>query len=132
VAEPSSSSWGARGYYEVWLDGTNDWIQPPLHDAGRRMVALAARPEARGTLERRALAQAGRELLLAQASDWPFILHNKTAVEFATRRVREHLDRFDRLARQLEEGVVDEAYLAGLESIDNLFPDLDAGPWRRA
>jgi len=132
VAEPSASSWGARGYYEVWLNETNDWILPPLHDAGRRMMALAGRETAAGTPERRALAQLGRELLLAQSSDWPFILKNKTSVDYARRRLHDHLDRFDRLARQLDAGRIDEPALARLESIDNLFPDLDPGVWRRA
>ncbi len=131
IAEPSASSWGARGYYDVWLNETNDWILPPLHDAGRRMVALAGRAAAPGTTERRALAQLGRELLLAQSSDWPFILKNVTSVDYARRRVHDHLDRFFRLARQIEAGSVDEAELGRLEALDNLFPDLDPGVWRR-
>jgi 1,4-alpha-glucan branching enzyme len=132
IAEPSASSWGEGGYYDVWLNPANDWIQAPLHDAGRRMAALAARPGAPGPLERRALQQAGRELLLAQASDWPFILRNQTTVSYARRRIHEHLDRFDRLARQIEEGRPDEPYLARVEALDNPFPDLDPGVWRSA
>ncbi|HEU4402574.1 MAG TPA: 1,4-alpha-glucan branching protein domain-containing protein [Candidatus Polarisedimenticolia bacterium] len=132
TSEPSSSSWGAGGYYEVWLNGTNDWIVPPLHDAGRRMTALASRDPGGDPLGDRALRQAGRELLLAQASDWPFILHNRTTVQYATRRVHEHLDRFDRLARQIEAGSIDEAALSRLEAIDNLLPEIDPGIWRSA
>ena len=132
MAEPAASSWGDGGYYEVWLGQANDWIWPPLHDAARRMTDLAARAAGGGALQRRALAQLGRELLLAQASDWPFILKHETAVGYARRRAREHLLRFDRLAKQLEEGRVDEADLAALEARDNLFPDLDHEIWRRA
>ena len=132
VAEPSASSWGNGGYYEVWLGNANDWIWPPLHDASRRMQDLASRGPGAGRLHRRAMAQLGRELLLAQASDWPFILKHETAVGYAERRVREHLVRFDRLARQVEAGRVDEAYLTALEGRDNLFPDLDHLFWRPA
>ena len=96
------------------------------------MRDLAARAAGASTLERRALAQAGRELLLAQASDWPFILKHGTAAQYAERRVREHLVRFDRLARQIESGRVDAAYLAALEGRDNLFPHLDHAAWGRA
>ncbi len=130
VAEPSTSSWGEGGYFDVWLGESNDWIYPPLHEAGLRMARLARRFESPGGLERRALAQAGRELLLAQASDWPFILRNRTAVAYARRRIHEHLHRFDNLAKQLEEGRVEASGLSLLESQDNLFPDLDYRVWR--
>src|SRR5207245_10693884 len=110
----------------------NDWIAPPLQDAGRRMVALASRSVSPNTVERRALAQAGRELLLAQASDWPFILHKRTSVEYARRRVHEHLGRFDRLAAELERGAVDEPELARLEGQDATFPETDPGLWGSA
>ncbi|MGH9750175.1 MAG: 1,4-alpha-glucan branching protein domain-containing protein, partial [Candidatus Polarisedimenticolia bacterium] len=86
----------------------------------------------RRSLEPRALAQAARELLLAQASDWPFIIKNGTAVEYARRRLADHLERFDRLARQVEGGRVDAAYLAALERSDNPFPDLDPRLWSAA
>jgi 1,4-alpha-glucan branching enzyme len=142
VAEPAASSWGEGGYFEVWLRDTTDWIYPPLHDAARRLRALAGRRIPAGrrghagrglhAIERRALSQAARELLLAQASDWPFIIKNGTAVEYARRRVADHLARFDRLARQIEDGRVDPAYLAALEARDNLFPDLDPRAWSAA
>jgi 1,4-alpha-glucan branching enzyme len=146
-ADPSPSSWGEGGYNRVWLNDSNDWILPPLHDAGRRMTALAGRFGDPTPRARRILAQAGRELLLAQASDWPFILKHGTAVDYATRRVRTHLDRFDRLARVLESRLADSRRpgsggapeevagpddLESIEAQDNLFPDLDPGVWRTA
>ena len=132
VAEPSASSWGNGGYYEVWLGEKNDWIWPPLHDAARRMRDLAAHPGSGDALVRRALGQLGRELLLAQASDWPFILSHGTAVGYAEARARVHLVRFDRLARQIETRRIEADYVAALEARDNLFPDIDPAVWRPA
>ena len=43
------------------------------------MTALAQGFPAAVGMERRALQQAGRELLLAKASDWPFILRTGTS-----------------------------------------------------
>ncbi len=64
VCTPSFSSWGHKGYCEVWLEGSNDWIYRHLHKANERMRELAnAYPESSGLLER-ALKQAARELLL--------------------------------------------------------------------
>src|SRR2546430_7443661 len=30
VAQPVMSSWGYKGYHEVWCEGSNDWIYPHL------------------------------------------------------------------------------------------------------
>jgi 1,4-alpha-glucan branching enzyme len=92
---------------------------------GERMVELAHRhPDARG-LRRRALDQAARELLLAQASDWPFIMKTGTTTPYAVRRVCDHVNRFNALYDSLQRGTISEAWLADLEQRDNLFPELD-------
>jgi 1,4-alpha-glucan branching enzyme len=46
-------------------------------------------------LQERTLNQAVRSLLLAQASDWPFIMTTGTTVEYATKRITDHLARFN-------------------------------------
>ncbi|BAS27136.1 glycoside hydrolase family 57 protein [Limnochorda pilosa] len=125
LVEPTLSSWGYKGYNEVWLEGSNDWIYRHLHKAAERMVELADRFPHAGGLERRALNQAARELLLAQASDWAFIMKTGTMVEYARRRVVEHLERFLALHQDLVQGAVDPHRLALLEERDNLFPFLD-------
>jgi 1,4-alpha-glucan branching enzyme len=126
-AQPSASSWGDKGYSEFWLNPGNDWIYRHLHDAAGRMHALArshlhARP---GSPEHRSLNQAARALLLAQASDWPFIMRTGTAVDYAYGRIRDHLARFHVLADGIEAGHIDERLLAALERLDALFPDID-------
>lgn len=126
VATPSSSSWGAKGYSEQWLNETNAWLVRHLHRAGERMVALAQRyRDNSDPLRERALNQAARELLLAQCSDWPFIMSTGTTVPYATRRFNEHVLRFNRLCDGLDEGRVDAAQLNDIESKDNLFPRVD-------
>ena len=122
---PSASSWGYRGYNEVWLNGSNDWIYPHLHHAADLMVELTGRmPRARG-LRRRALNQAARELLLAQASDWAFMMKTGTTADYATQRTRRHLARFLRLMHQIQTGKIDEGWLARLESGDGVFRGID-------
>lgn len=127
---PADSSWGYKGYNEVWLNGENDWVWPELHRAGSEMAELATEFPAASGQWRRALNQAARELLLAQASDWPFILKTGTSTGYAGRRIREHLANFDRLASGLREGSVDEATVSELEGKSNLFPDIDYGVFR--
>src|ERR1044071_5455124 len=129
VATPSASSWGEEGYWRVWLNETNEWIYPHLDVAQERMTALARRfPGASGTIAR-ALKQAARELLLAQASDWPFILRTGTSPDYARRRVKDHLLRFIALHEQLTTTRVDEKWLGRIEWLDNLFADVNPGYW---
>jgi len=121
------SSWGDGGYSAMWLDPSNDWIYRPLNHAAERMQALARERHRLGPLQARALAQAGRELLLAQASDWAFIMRTGTLVPYAVRRTELHLSRFERLAEGLGKGTVDPSELADWEEVDPIFPTLDPG-----
>ena len=125
LATPPLCSWGAGGYAEVWLNRTNDWVYRHLHKATELMIGLARDYPAAEGIERRALDQAARELLLAQSSDWAFIMKTGTMVEYAVRRTKEHVLRLFRLHDQLRAGAVDGAWLAHVEALDNLFPDLD-------
>jgi 1,4-alpha-glucan branching enzyme len=125
ITQPAPSSWGAGGYSHVWLNPSNDWIYPLLHRATDEMLSLArSHPRARG-LKLRALKQCARELLLAQSSDWAFIMHSQTAVEYATRRTKDHLIAFETLSAQINNGKVDRSTLETCESRNNLFPDID-------
>ena len=129
VATPSASSWGEEGYWRVWLNETNEWIYPHLAVAQERMTRLARQfPNATGATER-ALKQAARELLLAQASDWPFILRTGTSPDYARKRVKDHLLRFIALHEQLTTTGVDDPWLRGLESVDNIFPEVNYRYW---
>jgi len=124
-ATPSASSWGYNGYHEHWLSDKSDWIYRHLHKAAGRMVELAQKyPQASGLAER-ALNQAARELLLAQSSDWAFIMHAGTMVDYAVKRTKDHLVRFTRLYKDIRKGKINKNWLADIESKDNLFPHID-------
>lgn len=128
VAAPAASSWGDKGYYEVWLNPSNAWIYPHLHAAARRMTQAArAHAEDRDPLSDRVLKQLARELLLAQASDWAFLMNAGTATHYAAKRTTDHILRFNRLHEQLTAKQVDEPFLSNCERRDNLFPDVE---WR--
>lgn len=132
AAQPIPSSWGEGGYFRVWLNEANGWILPSLEAAAGRMDALLARfGERPDPITHRSLKQALRELLLAQASDWPFLIYTGTAKDYATRRIKTHLLRFSWLSNQIEkDGHADPAWLIYLERIDNLFPALNLEYWR--
>ncbi len=76
-------------------------------------------------LQVRALNQAARELLLAQSSDWLFIITNNTMVDYAHRRIKDHIGRFTRLYNELNSGKIDRKFLTEIEEKDCVFPDID-------
>jgi len=129
VAAPAASSWGEGGYWHVWLNEKNQWLYPHLHFAQQRMTQLARRFHHPGPWQARALSQAARELLLAQASDWPFILSTGASPDYARKRATEHLLRFTALYDQLSNAQLDRPWLAQIESRDNLLPDIDYRYW---
>ncbi|MFZ5651476.1 MAG: 1,4-alpha-glucan branching protein domain-containing protein [Bacillota bacterium] len=125
MADLPMSSWGEGGYGYVWLNPKNDWIYKHQHVAEARMTEMANMLRPDGNVQRRALNQAGRELLLAQSSDWAFILKEGTTEGYAAARVAGHLNNFNRLALQIESGEIDGDFLLYLEGVNNIFPDLD-------
>jgi 1,4-alpha-glucan branching enzyme len=125
---PSASSWGHKGYWEVWLDESNAWIYPHLHMAARRMTEMArAHRETKSEIMERALSQMARELLLAQSSDWAFLMKTGTAKNYATKRTKDHVLRFTRLYDQVRCEKIDAEFLKNCEWRDNIFPTVN---WR--
>jgi len=125
TVQPAESSWGAGGMHEIWLNPKTDWIYPLLYVAGERMENLARQfPRAQGW-QIQVLNQAARELLLAQSSDWPFVMSTGTSVTYATERLRAHLAQFNELADMLDRDVCDESVLARISASDNIFPRID-------
>ena len=131
IVEPAPSTWGENGYLAMWLDPSNGWIYPQLNAAALRMGEVAGRYMAGGsnmtdTFDR-VLKQLARELLLAQSSDWAFLMKSGTAREYATQRTIDHLARFNRLHDQFVTNDLDEEFLRDCEWRDNIFPNVN---WR--
>jgi 1,4-alpha-glucan branching enzyme len=125
LVRPAQSSWGDKGYHEFWLNDSNSWIYPHLHKSQERMIALARDYRNADGIYRRVLNQAARELLLAQSSDWAFIMKTGTMVEYAVRRTRSHLRRFNYLHDQIQRNRFDESWINKIEFLDNIFPEMD-------
>jgi 1,4-alpha-glucan branching enzyme len=125
VLQPAASTWGYKGYNEVWLEGSNDWIYRHLHKMAERMVESANANRGAKDLRRRTLNQMARELLLAQSSDWAFIMKTGSHVQYAVERFRSHTDNFTNLYEDMKSGNLDEEYIRRLEGKNNIFPDID-------
>jgi 1,4-alpha-glucan branching enzyme len=120
----ASGSWGARGDDSMWLNPDTEWTWRrlwPLEDAFWRVASRALSDDAAHPV----LAQAARELLLAQASDWQFIISTGVVRDYGERRFVVHCEAAERLVRALKEDIEGGQRLAeDLARRDNLFPDV--------
>jgi 1,4-alpha-glucan branching enzyme len=128
-------SWGEGGDHRVWLNPDTEWTWDRVYAAEAEWAAQLQSID--GEDARRVLAQATRELLLLQASDWQFLITTWAARDYAERRVAEHYADFKRLsemARTLASGeplsIEAAETLRRLEREDFVFPSLDPD-WAR-
>ena len=121
--ELQEGSWGKNNDHSTWVNERTSWMWSELARMAREMEGLHA-ASASGALHERAGRQAARELLLAQSSDWPFLVTTGQAADYAAERFRSHALRFRRAAEIARNGTsVDEVELRSLERADNPFPD---------
>jgi 1,4-alpha-glucan branching enzyme len=127
-------SWGEGGDHRTWLNNDTAWVWERLYDGEFQFWnVMQEMPQAQqGWLLRRVLCQAGRELLLMQSSDWPFLITTRTARDYAEQRFLAHytdLKQLLQIARSVHErGQLEseqESFLAGRERQKFLFPTLE-------
>ncbi|SDN30179.1 1,4-alpha-glucan branching enzyme [Paenibacillus sp. yr247] len=121
------SSWGRGGYAEVWLQPRSQWVHPLLHAAEDRLVLAAQKhpnPQLLTGMQQRALNQAARELMLAQSSDWTFILDAETVTDYAVNRIETHLSHFHKLLNALETACSDKELSELVISLERRSPFL--------
>lgn len=123
----AEGSWGANGDHSMWLNDRTAWTWQrlgPLETAFWDVAPAALKSDA----ARPVLAQAARELLLAQASDWQFIISTGAVVDYAERRFTLHCDDAQRLIGALAAGgpalEVAGRIAEELARRDDLFPNL--------
>lgn len=123
------SSWGSGGSHFTWLNDDTAWMWPLIHAAESRMEALVAENSDPAGERADLLNQIARELLLAESSDWPFLVTTGQAKEYATLRFNEHLLRFNQLADLADAGeqldAAGKEMLSSLNERDNPFPHID-------
>ena len=124
--ELPEGSWGMYGTHYTWWNPEVEWMWEHIHLAERRMVALASKYLHEDEFGDRVLEQLGRELLLIESSDWPFLITTGQAKEYGKKRLLEHANYFHRLANALEEyfksgKFKEKEFLEDIEEIDNPF-----------
>ena len=137
VSRLPESSWGEGGGHHVWLNEQTRWLWESAGRAeGRFLKLLAELPWRTTPTVADLLGRAGRELLLMQASDWPFVIHSQAAADYGIGRFAGHATRFERLcsiASEVAAGrpidAVRQTELAEAEAHDVIFADVDLSWW---
>ena len=130
-------SWGEGSDHRVWINDRTEWMWEVEYRAetkfGRNTFHLPwrERSDIHDLLKR-----AGRELLLLQASDWPFVVARGQAVDYGIRRFALHDNRYEivcnLLDRMMEGGRItplEEHQLRDADIHDSVFPEIDLNWW---
>ncbi|MEY5131452.1 MAG: hypothetical protein RL734_1519, partial [Bacteroidota bacterium] len=132
-----AGSWGMNGTDETWKNESTRWLLDNMHDAEQRFENRVNSIDTNDQLEKRIMDQAGRELLLMQASDWPFLITKNQASDYAKERFMQHHYYFTSLIAFIDlikSGKVltndQETLLARIEQVDDIFETIDIHQWR--
>lgn len=128
-------SWGEGGYHYVWINDGNIWTWEKLYPAERKLRQMARDYDDGPAHD--VVVQAARELLLAEASDWQFLISTFSARDYAEIRFQDHIDRFNRLADMADRihaggrmTAEEEEFLEDCRQKDAPFQDLNLSYWK--
>lgn len=130
-------SWGQGGFHWIWLNDDTKWTWNHLYQDELRMIDFVKESAKLKNHDfDRIVKQLGRELLLAQSSDWQFLISTFSAKDYAEARFAEHQARFDKLAEMAECIAAgkelrgeDWSYVAAVEESDSIFENIDFNIW---
>jgi 1,4-alpha-glucan branching enzyme len=123
----TEGSWGKNGDFSMWMNDQTSWTWQRIWALEQAYWAVAAKALTGGPKPRAVLAQATRSMLLAQASDWQFIISTAEAADYANQRFDEHCGQAEDLVRALANGKIDDATMhrvEALETQDSVFPNV--------
>ncbi|MCS7165603.1 MAG: DUF1957 domain-containing protein [Candidatus Calescibacterium sp.] len=104
VIEPNSSTWGWKGYFEYWLNGSVDYMYRHIHVNTRSFFDMIyrKREQIENNEKYRNIVEIGiTELLQAQCSDWPFIVFTGQVSQYGHTRFKEHILNIMKINRAL-------------------------------
>jgi 1,4-alpha-glucan branching enzyme len=131
-------SWGLNGDNTVWLNDQTKWMWEIEYRAeGRLLRALHELPWRKQQKVKEMLQRGARQVLLMQASDWPFIVHTGQATDYAIQRFSGHATRFDRMLAIAQTvaaggavGALEGVQIAEADAHDDIFAEIDLEWWK--
>jgi 1,4-alpha-glucan branching enzyme len=133
-------SWGENNNHDVWVNEENKWTWKDIYDSELKLKSLYDNTDFNNLdpLMERVMLQALRELMLMMSSDWQFLIHTKSAKDYAEQRFFFHFSDFNRLydftVKLLENGTLTKEEMLFLEEVeqrDSIFPELKLEWWSK-
>lgn len=88
-------SWGEGGHHKVWLNPKTEWTWKLVYEVEQSFRLFLQNFSARESdMLTEVLQQAARELLIMEASDWQFLISQKSAADYSHRRLLVHFNYF--------------------------------------
>ncbi|CFW97613.1 Glycoside hydrolase/deacetylase, beta/alpha-barrel [Syntrophomonas zehnderi OL-4] len=115
-AQVFESSWGMGGKHYVWDNKETTWMWEIIKRASSEYEEIF-KNRISGDLQEKVLAQALRELILLESSDWLFMVTNNLTRDYAMKRFFEHYAKFLRLTNALRDGNYSNDFLSWLENV---------------
>ena len=116
-----AGSWGEGGDNRVWANDNLNWLWETEYRCETLFGKLTYNlPWKKNAKLREILQKAGRELLLLQASDWPFVITRKQAPDYGIKRFMQHVSRFDMFTEIAERLNENPKHLTGLSKLEKL------------
>jgi 1,4-alpha-glucan branching enzyme len=127
VIQLTAGSWGKDGDFSYWLNDQTLWTWKRLWALEEAYWTVARAALHGGPKQQAVLAQATRSMLLAQGSDWQFIISAGEAADYANQRFDEHCGQGEDLVRALANEAIDDATMGRVEALgaqDSVFPNV--------
>ncbi len=131
-------SWGENNNHDVWVNEENKWTWVAIYNDENRFRLLLNELDINKTpLVYRIALQALKEMMLMQSSDWQFLIHTKSAKDYAEHRFSSHHTDFNNLCEMAyiahNIGKITEqqqSYLDECEKRNSIFPELKIEWWK--
>ncbi len=139
VIDLPEGSWGENADHSVWLNDETKWTFRELYAVERKFVSFVQKNREKwqeNKTLKSVLIEAGKSLFLAEASDWQFLIHKESALDYVEKRFRDHVEevaRFIGMANILNGGedltMDDKMFLEHCRRKNDCFRGLDLVWW---
>ncbi len=87
-------SWGENNDHSVWLNEKTKWTWEKLYSVENRFVSFLKKHKNKALNDNtlnKILKEAAKSLLIAEASDWQFLIHTGSGIDYVEKRFNKHV-----------------------------------------